>query len=162
MIFQSIPQPVLSKIENESILIKKLQEENSALKTRIQAITNVLQTSTTTPSSTSTSSTNATNITQGQLNDSSRKCKFSKSYTNMQHLDDIIPFDVSPPNHIVDDFYIIASETVNINQITDTQSKGLKSLIRNISSGGSPVLGRKEQSDHNNKRRSGSVGRSWV
>lgn len=62
---------------------------------------------------------------------------------------------------LVDDFYIIAQETMNIGNSADSQARSLRSLIRNISSGGSPVLGRKESLDRG-KKRSGSAGsRSW-
>ncbi|KAK9890569.1 hypothetical protein WA026_011939 [Henosepilachna vigintioctopunctata] len=47
---------------------------------------------------------------------------------------------VEPPPHLLDDFYIIAQE----NNIIDNQGRGLRNLIRNMGTGGSPILGRKE------------------
>jgi hypothetical protein len=68
---------------------------------------------------------------------------------------------------LVDDFYIIAQETLNISTISESQAKGFRSLISNLKSG-SPVLGRKESSsvantsapvgDRKQPKRSGSVG----
>lgn len=52
----------------------------------------------------------------------------------------VTPCQVDPPAHILDDFYIIAQE----NNIIDSQGKSLKNLIRNMGTGSSPVLGRKE------------------
>ncbi|XP_044272177.1 helicase ARIP4-like isoform X2 [Tribolium madens] len=54
----------------------------------------------------------------------------------------VTPCSVEPPPHLLDDFYIIAQE----NNIVDSQAKSLKSLIRNMGTGSSPVLGRKESS----------------
>lgn len=84
-----------------------------------------------------------------------------RTSSNPQSLDEIIPFDIKPPNHIIDDFYTIAQETLTVNSMAESQARGLRSLIKNISSGTSPVLGRKESLDRG-KKRSGSVGsRSW-
>ncbi|ERL89044.1 WD repeat-containing protein 91 [Dendroctonus ponderosae] len=47
---------------------------------------------------------------------------------------------VEPPAHLLDDFYIIAQE----NNIGDSQGKSLKNIIRNMGTGSSPVMGRKE------------------
>lgn len=47
---------------------------------------------------------------------------------------------VEPPAHLLDDFYIIAQE----NNIVDSQGKSLKNIIRNMGTGSSPVMGRKE------------------
>lgn len=58
----------------------------------------------------------------------------------------VTPCQVEPPSHLSDDFYIIAQE----NNIIDSQGKSLKSLIRNIGTGGSPVMGRKD----NNRKKS--------
>ncbi|XP_063907683.1 WD repeat-containing protein 91 [Zophobas morio] len=52
----------------------------------------------------------------------------------------VTPCSVEPPPHLLDDFYIIAQE----NNSVDSQAKSLKSLIRNMGTGSSPVLGRKE------------------
>lgn len=52
----------------------------------------------------------------------------------------VTPGQVDPPAHLLDDFYIIAQE----NNIIDSQGKSLKNLIRNMGTGSSPVLGRKE------------------
>ncbi|KAF7269893.1 hypothetical protein GWI33_017098 [Rhynchophorus ferrugineus] len=63
----------------------------------------------------------------------------------------IAPCQVDPPNHLLDDFYIIAQESNNV----DSQGKSLKNLIRNMGSGSSPVMGRKENAPA--KKRTGSV-----
>lgn len=163
-IFQCIPQPTLSRIDTEVNLIKKLQDENTALRNRIQNMA-----ATPTPPTASTSgatlapSGSSSNVAAAVgASEPHRRSRAGKVHSgNYQSLNDIIPFDIPPPSHIVDDFYIIAAETANISQMTDSQSRGLRSLIRNISSGSSPVMGRKESADRS-KRRSGSVGRNWV
>lgn len=66
------------------------------------------------------------------------------------------PCHVEPPPHLLDDFYIIAQE----NNIIDSQGKSLKNLIRNMGTGSSPTLGRKEGNSTSKKRmgRSGKTG----
>lgn len=66
------------------------------------------------------------------------------------------PCHVEPPNHLLDDFYIIAQE----NNIVDSQGKSLKNLIRNMGTGSSPILGRKEGNSSGKKRipRTGRTG----
>lgn len=161
-IFQCMPQPALTRLETEATLIKKLQEENLLLRQRIQSLDNPQY------SQQATSSTSPMNASSHQ----SRRSTFHERKSadgrqrihvnpNPQSLNDIIPFDIPPPTHIVDDFYIIAQETLNISNLADSQARSLRSIIRNISSGGSPVMGRKESADRG-KKRSGSVGsRSW-
>ncbi|XP_022902483.2 WD repeat-containing protein 91 [Onthophagus taurus] len=64
----------------------------------------------------------------------------------------VAPCQVAPPSHdIYDDFYTIAQE----NNAVENQAKSLKNLIRNISSGSSPILGRKDV--HGGKKRLGSI-----
>ncbi|XP_060529884.1 WD repeat-containing protein 91 [Cylas formicarius] len=65
----------------------------------------------------------------------------------------VVPVKVEPPPHLLDDFYIIAQESSSI----DNQAKSLKNLIRNMGTGSSPVLGRK---DVTKKRGSGATRRS--
>ncbi|CAH0554439.1 unnamed protein product [Brassicogethes aeneus] len=60
----------------------------------------------------------------------------------------VTPCNVEPPPHLLDDFYIIAQES----NIIDSQGKSLKNLIRNMGTGSSPILGRKENSGSNRKR----------
>ncbi|XP_017778951.1 PREDICTED: WD repeat-containing protein 91 [Nicrophorus vespilloides] len=50
------------------------------------------------------------------------------------------PCHIDPPQHLLDDFYIIAQESSS----SDSQAKSLKNLIRNMGSGSSPILGRKD------------------
>ncbi|KAL3268187.1 hypothetical protein HHI36_007313 [Cryptolaemus montrouzieri] len=52
----------------------------------------------------------------------------------------VTPCQVEPPSHLLDDFYIIAQE----NNMIDNQARTLKNLIRNMGTGGSPILGRKD------------------
>ncbi|KAG5873290.1 hypothetical protein JTB14_028406 [Gonioctena quinquepunctata] len=59
----------------------------------------------------------------------------------------IVPPQVEPPTHLLDDFYVIAQENAG-----ESQAKGLRSLIRNMSSSASPILGRK---DNSGKKKSG-------
>lgn len=54
----------------------------------------------------------------------------------------VTPIHVDPPSHLLDDFYIIAQE----NNIAESQAKSFKNLIRNMGSGSSPILGRKDSS----------------
>ncbi|XP_045483199.1 WD repeat-containing protein 91 [Harmonia axyridis] len=54
----------------------------------------------------------------------------------------VTPCQVEPPPHLLDDFYIIAQE----NNLIDNQGKSLKNLIRNMGTGASPILGRKDNS----------------
>lgn len=60
----------------------------------------------------------------------------------------VTPIHVEPPSHLLDDFYIIAQE----NNVSESQSKSFKNLIRNIGTGSSPILGRKENSTGSKKR----------
>lgn len=52
----------------------------------------------------------------------------------------VVPSQVDPPLPLLDDFYIIAQE----NHIVDSQGKSLKNIIRNMGTGNSPVMGRKD------------------
>lgn len=140
-IFQSIPLPAILKTESETLQIKKLQEENAKLKQRLSM-----------------------NVGGSSSQHQSRQQSFAEKKRNtVSSPNDILPFDVDPPAHIVDDFFIIAcQESLNL---SDNQSKGFRSLIRNISSGTSPVLGRKEGGTDKPSKRSGSVGSqktSWL
>lgn len=139
-----MPQPTLTKAETEASLIKKLQEENLTLRSR-------LQTMSTTAGSTHQSRLSTFHDSFEQQRRQSRTC------SNPQTLNDIVPIDIPPPVHIVDDFFIIAQETLNVGHMADSNARGLRSLIKNISSGGSPTMGRKESLDRG-KKRSGSVG----
>lgn len=107
-IFQCMPQPTLANFEEDAMKIKKLQEENEALRNRLTLL-----------------------LDRGS---------------------DVIPCDVAPPAHLLDDFYIIAQE----NTSADNSAKTLKNLIRNISTNSSPILGRKEPAN-DGKKRTGSV-----
>lgn len=160
-IFQCMPQPALSRIETEAILIKKLQEENVVLRARVQAMGSQQQTPTLSSSPLTGSGSLSTHQSRRSAFHEHRRSTSRVATSNPQTLSDVIPFDIPPPAHLIDDFYIIAQETATVGSLADSQARGLRSLIRNIGSGGSPVLGRKESSDRN-KTRSGSVGsRSW-
>lgn len=101
-----MPQPTLTSFEEDAVKIKKLTDENEALRNRLTLLTD--------------------------------------------RSSDVTPCDVPPPAHLLDDFYIIAQE----NSSSDNSAKTLKSLIRNISTGTSPILGRKES---DSKKRTGSM-----
>lgn len=62
----------------------------------------------------------------------------------------VVPYQVEPPIHLLDDFCTIAQQSSNN---IESQPKGLKSIIRNMSTGSSPILGRKENS-HITKKKS--------
>lgn len=180
-IFQCMPQPTLTRVDIEANQMKKLQEENQLLRNRIQMMGNQLTqpiassspksgtsatktatTTTTTPTAAAMTTTHqsrrATFHEQRRLTDTKPHIQINP---NPNSLNDVIPFYIPPPPHIVDDFYIIAQETLNIGNMADSQARSLRSIIRNISSGGSPVMGRKESLDRG-KKRSGSAGsRSW-
>uniref|UniRef100_A0A1I8PYA7 ARMC9 CTLH-like domain-containing protein n=1 Tax=Stomoxys calcitrans TaxID=35570 RepID=A0A1I8PYA7_STOCA len=151
-IYQCMPQPTFVRVEQEAALIRRLQEENALLKSRLQQ----QQLS----ASQSSQNLNCANSSSagGTGNDTRRRA----SYRQQQSLNDILPFDISPPGHVVDDFCIIATEVNSVTQASDAQARGLKMLIRNIGSSGSPVLGRKDNGEKSAKRRSGSVGRNWM
>lgn len=141
-IFQSMPLPTVMRTENETAQIRKLQEENTKLRQRLAAQQ---------PGS-------------SHQHQSRQQMFLEKKNRPISSPSEISPFDIAPPPHLVDDFFIIAQESLNM---SETQSRGFKSLIRNISSGTSPVLGgRKEiSSDGNKSKRSGSVGSqrsSWM
>lgn len=152
-----MPQPTISRAESEAGLIRKLQEENTKLRQRIQSLCSV------NPSSIASTSNHQSRISTFY----DKKLGQSRLMSEISSPTEIIPFDIPPPNHLVDDFYIIAQETSNVGGITENQVKGFRSLIRNIGSS-SPVLGRKDGSssanlsaplgDKKQKSRSGSVG----
>lgn len=160
IVYQCLPQPTFVRAEQEATLIRHLQEENNSLRSRLQY---AVQSA-------------AANANAGSSSSSSTNRRgTSKGYQGQQQhfsLNDIQPFDISPPGHVVDDFCIIATEVNNLVQASDAQARGLKMLIRTIGSGGSgsgsPILSRKDQSsatsgtEKSTKRRSGSVGRSWI
>lgn len=144
-IFQSMPLPTVMRTENESAQLRKLQEENAKLRQRLQTAQQQQPTTTSQP-----------HLSRQQM-------FLEKKNRPISSPSEISPFDINPPVHIVDDFFIIAQETLNI---SENQSRGFKSLIRNISSGTSPVMGRKENAPDGSKgKRSGSVGSqrsSWL
>lgn len=148
-------------MEQEATLIRRLQEENALLKSRLQQTLQQQQ-----QLSASQSSQNLNLSGGNSFNTESYAKRRSSTNRPQQSLSEILPFDISPPGHVVDDFCIIATEVNSISQASDVQSRGLKMLIRNIGSGSSPVMGRKDNSNVNNekssKRRSGSVGRNWI
>lgn len=159
-----MPQPTLTRLDTEASQMKKLQEENAILRNRLQQMGNQL-----TQPAASSSPKNSTSTThQSRRSTFHDQKRLSDNKPNIQvnpnpsSLNDVIPFYIPPPPHIVDDFYIIAQESLNVGNLADSQARSLRSLIRNISSGGSPVMGRKESLERN-KKRSGSAGsRSWT
>lgn len=154
-IYQCLPQPTFVRAEYEAAHVRRLQEENALLKTRLQQMQQQL------------SNSNSTQNLNASGSDSSG-VRRRTSYRPQQSLSDILPFDVSPPGHVVDDFSVISSEVNNVAQASDAQARGLRMLIRNIGSGGSPDTGGRKDggsggtNDKANKRRSGSVGRNWI
>lgn len=155
-VYQCLPQPTFVRVEQEAALIRRLQEENALLKARLQQ---ALQQQQQLSASSSSQNLNVTSVGGNE-----HAAKRRSSCRPQQSLSDILPFDISPPGHVVDDFCIIATEVNSVSQASDAQARGLKMLIRNIGSGGSPVMGRKDNpvGDKSSKRRSGSVGRNWM
>lgn len=157
-----MPQPTLTRLDVEATQMKKLQDENQLLRNRLQIINQSQQGTSSSSSPKTSSSTHQSR--QASFQDQRRSVdgrQRQSSASNTQTLNDVIPFNIPPPAHIIDDFYIIAQETLNVSNAADSQGRSLRSIIRNIGSGGSPVMGRKESLDRG-KKRSGSVGsRSW-
>lgn len=150
------------RVEQEAALIRRLQEENALLKSRLQQTIQQQQ-----QMSASQSSQNLNNAASSSSSVGvDWQARRWASCRPQQSLSGILPFDISPPGHVVDDFCIIATEVNSVTQASDAQARGLKMLIRNIGSGGSPVMGRKDNVAHHGdksaKRRSGSVGRNWI
>ncbi|KAL7011582.1 hypothetical protein ACKWTF_014330 [Chironomus riparius] len=97
-IFQSMPLPTLMRIESETVQIKKLQEENAKLRNRLQVSQQQQQA-----------------MASGTNQHQSRQQMFMDKKTragNVQNTNEIIPFDIQPPVHLVDDFFIIAQESL--------------------------------------------------
>ncbi|EDW81435.1 uncharacterized protein Dwil_GK12064 [Drosophila willistoni] len=160
-VYQCLPQPTFVRAEQEATHMHRLNEDNVGLRSRLLHMQQELHQQQQQPQQQSVSG-SAQNLSGGEASTRRRS-----AYRHQQSLNDILPFDISPPGHIVDDFCIIASEANSISQASDAQARGLKLLIRNIGSGNSPVLGRKDNQGGGNgggssKRRSGSVGRSWI
>lgn len=175
-IFQCMPMPTLARIDSEATVIRKLQEENSALRERIE----VLQSIAGSPSGQSSSSTSSHQSRFSTFNDQpgagpssliakDRASVYSTgggghSSKHQISLEDIVPYTIPAhaQKHIVDDFSTIAQESLNMSHVADSQLRGLKYLIRNI--GNSPTMNRKDAlSSDRNKKRSGSAGpRSWM
>lgn len=66
----------------------------------------------------------------------------------------VTPIHVEPPSHLLDDFYIIAQE----NNVAESQAKSFKNLIRNMGTGSSPILGRKDGAMSGVKKKIAGVG----
>lgn len=186
-IFQCMPMPTLARIDSEATVIRKLQEENSALRERVE----VLQSIAGSPSGQSSSSTSSHQSRFSTFNEvpgagpsplgaiaKDRSSLYSTGgggggavggggHNSRPHhqisLDDIVPYSIPAQKHIVDDFSTIASESLNMSHVADSQLRGLKYLIRNIG-GNSPTMNRKDAlASERNKKRSGSAGpRSWM
>lgn len=92
-----MPLPTLANFEEEANRIRKLEEKNESLHSRLQLL-----------------------LDKGP--------------------ESVKPVQVEPPQHLLDDFYIIAQESTS----TESQAKSLKNLIRSMGSGPSPILGRKD------------------
>ncbi|KAH0956386.1 hypothetical protein HN011_010308 [Eciton burchellii] len=95
-IFQCMPQPTLLTIDEDTNKLKRLQEENEALRQRL-----------------------------------------SES-VKIENISDVNPGSVPQHPPLMDDFYIIAQESPLLEN-----PKTLRSLIRNIGGGSSPILNRK-------------------
>ncbi|XP_040159259.1 WD repeat-containing protein 91 [Anopheles arabiensis] len=166
-IYQCMPQPIIAKAESEGCLIKKLQEENSLLRSKLATIQQqqYTQLQSAGPGSGHHSRLSGGSAGADQRLTADGRIRYStRPSSSMLSLNDLQPFGIPPPTHIVDDFYIIAQESNSLGSAAESQARGLKSLIRNIGSGGSPVLGRREAALERNKKRSGSVGSrgNWI
>ncbi|XP_037730860.1 WD repeat-containing protein 91 [Drosophila subpulchrella] len=159
-VYQCLPQPTFVRAEQEAAHMQRLSEDNAGLRARLLNLQQELHQLTQQQQGASAAGTSGGSIGDGGA-------RRRSVYRQQQSLSDILPFDISPPGHIVDDFCIIATEANSVSQASDAQARSLKQLIRNIGSGSSPVMGRKDQAasslgDKSTKRRSGSVGRSWI
>lgn len=105
-IFQSMPLPTLTRTEVESGQIRKLQDENTKLRQKIQTVQQQQQQQT--PGS--SASNHQSRISS--FNDRKSLGNAARLGGSISSPNDIIPFDIQPPNHLVDDFYIIAQETL--------------------------------------------------
>ncbi|EDW67771.1 WD repeat-containing protein 91 [Drosophila virilis] len=152
-VYQCLPQPSFVRAEQEAAHMQRLQDDNTRLRARLLQLQQEQQQQLASASS-------SQNLSGGDGGGTRRR----SSYRQQQSLSDILPFDISPPGHIVDDFCIIASEASIVGQASEVQARGLKLLIRNIGSGSSPVMSRKDNGGDksSSKHRSGSVGRSWI
>ncbi|XP_030553881.1 WD repeat-containing protein 91 [Drosophila novamexicana] len=152
-VYQCLPQPSFVRAEQEAAHMQRLQDDNTRLRARLLQLQQEQQQQLASASS-------SQNLSGGDGGGTRRR----SSYRQQQSLSDILPFDISPPGHIVDDFCIIASEASIVGQASEVQARGLKLLIRNIGSGSSPVMTRKDNGGDksSSKHRSGSVGRSWI
>lgn len=101
-----MPTPALMHFEEDANKIRKLEEKNESLKSRL-----------------------------AQLIDKGPEAT-------------VIPCHVEPPQPLLDDFYIIAQE----NTMIENQAKSIKNLIRNMGTGSSPILGRKDNTMANKRR----------
>jgi valyl-tRNA synthetase len=84
-----MPLPTLMRIESETTQIKKLQEENSKLRQRLQM------------------SLNQQMSASGQHQHQSRQQMFMDKKTrmgNVTNINEIVPFDIQPPSHLVSVF----------------------------------------------------------
>lgn len=115
--FLLLSPPIVTKMESETNLVNYIQDENALLRAKLEHLTVQKE-----------------NNPAGQCN-----CK-------QVGVSAIKPIEISPPLHIVDDFFIIAQETLSVVNAIDPQVKGLKSIIRHISTTGSPVMGKKDGS----------------
>uniref|UniRef100_A0A182PKG7 ARMC9 CTLH-like domain-containing protein n=1 Tax=Anopheles epiroticus TaxID=199890 RepID=A0A182PKG7_9DIPT len=170
-IYQCMPQPIIAKAESEGCLIKKLQEENGLLRSKLTTIQQQQYQQLQSAGGGGGSGGHHSRLSGGsgsgadqRLTADGRIRYSTRPSSSMLSLNDLQPFGIPPPTHIVDDFYIIAQESNSIGGAAESQARGLKSLIRNIGSGGSPVLGRREAALERNKKRSGSVGSrgNWI
>lgn len=83
----------------------------------------------------------ANKITKLEQKNESLKCRLSLLLDKGPEAA-VTPIHVDPPSHLLDDFYIIAQE----NSVAESQAKSFKNLIRNMGTGSSPILGRKDSS----------------
>lgn len=170
-----MPFPTLARIDSEATLIRSLQQENGALRERVEALQAIggSPTGQSTSSSTSSHQSRFSTFNEQPGPGSGGAALASPSTSGLgsrdraqqpKHLslEDIVPYGIAPQRHIVDDFSTIAQESLNVSHVADSQLRGLKYLIRNIG-GTSPTLNRKDASGDRNKKRSGSAGpRSWM
>ncbi|KAG8228533.1 hypothetical protein J437_LFUL008990 [Ladona fulva] len=133
IIFQSMPQPVLSAFGEDAATIKSLQEENQILRTRLSVL-----------------------LDGGQGGAYQLSHLHSSTKARLISVADVVIPEVPPSPELMDDFYIIAQEPQTA---AESQSKTLKNLIRNIGSGlpTSPILGRKQSQNSSSQQNQHSV-----
>lgn len=97
-----MPQPTLTRLDTEATQMKKLQEENNLLRSRIQSMGNQLSQ----PSASSSPKSSSSTTHQSRRSTFHEQKRLSDNKPHMQinpnpnSLNDVIPFYIPPPPHL--------------------------------------------------------------